>query len=104
MSPQMIPADAPDNVEFQIDDLNARYSQRDLSSDSQSADECHRFTFRDNCFDLVHSQLIAGGLNAARWPSYVRDIYRVIKPGGWCQMVELYLNAQSDNGTLRNGE
>jgi hypothetical protein len=35
-----------------------------------------------------------------RWESYLRDIFRVIRPGGWCQMVELYLNCQSDNGKL----
>lgn len=33
----------------------------------------------------------------------MRDIYRVLKPGGWCQLSELYLNAQSDNGTLAVG-
>ncbi|KAJ4006710.1 hypothetical protein NW752_010711 [Fusarium irregulare] len=44
--------------------------------------------------------MVAGGIHANRWRSYVRDIFRVLKPGGWCQMVEIYFNAQSDNGTL----
>lgn len=48
--------------------------------------------------------MLAGGIDASRWQSYVADIFRVLKPGGWCQMVELYLNAQSDNGTLTNGQ
>lgn len=78
----MLPEHSPRNLDFQIDDLNAR------------------FTFPGNSFDLVHSQMVAGGVHASRWPSYVRDIYRVTKPGGWCQIVELYLNAQSDNGRL----
>ncbi|KAG8350413.1 hypothetical protein FVEN_g11434 [Fusarium venenatum] len=65
-----------------VDDLNAR------------------FTFKSNHFDLVHSQMVAGGIHANRWRSYVRDIFRVLKPGGWCQIVEIYFNAQSDNGTL----
>jgi hypothetical protein len=28
----------------------------------------------------------------------MRDMLRVTRPGGWCQMVELYYNVQSDNG------
>ncbi|PHH61094.1 hypothetical protein CDD81_805 [Ophiocordyceps australis] len=83
ISPHMIPEDAPRNLEIQIDDLNGE------------------FTFPSNEFDLVHSQMMAGGINAQRWRSYLRDILRVLRPGGWCQMVEMYFNAQSDNGTLK---
>lgn len=82
ISPHMIPENPPDNMELQVDDLNGR------------------FTFKPNHFDLVHSQMLAGGIHANRWRSYLRDIFRVLKPGGWCQMVEIYFNAQSDNGTL----
>ncbi|KAK1252448.1 hypothetical protein MKX08_003635 [Trichoderma sp. CBMAI-0020] len=69
ISPHMIPEELPDNLDLQVDDLNA-------------------------------DQLMAGGIRASRWQSYMKDIYRVLQPGGWCQMVEMYLNAQSDNGTL----
>ncbi|POR36202.1 Uncharacterized protein TPAR_03611 [Tolypocladium paradoxum] len=85
-SPHMVPEDPPNNLEIQIDDLNGR------------------FTFPSDHFDVVNSQLMAGGIHANRWGSYVRDIFRVLKPGGWCQMVEIYFNAQSDNGTLQRGE
>jgi hypothetical protein len=27
-------------------------------------------------------------------------MFKVTRPGGWCQMVELYFQCQSDNGTL----
>ncbi|KAM3510040.1 hypothetical protein MY11210_006046 [Beauveria gryllotalpidicola] len=86
VGPHMLPEHPPRNLDFHIDDLNAR------------------FTFPGNSFDLVHSQMVAGGVHAGRWPSYVRDVYRVTKPGGWCQIVELYLNAQSDNGRLTYGK
>ncbi|KAI1042761.1 hypothetical protein LB505_000963 [Fusarium chuoi] len=86
VSPHMIPENPPDNMELQVDDLNGR------------------FTFRSNHFDVVHSQMVAGGIHANRWRSYIRDIFRVLKPGGWCQMVEIYFNAQSDNGTLSRGD
>ncbi|KAM5348039.1 hypothetical protein ACJ41O_007863 [Fusarium nematophilum] len=86
VSPHVIPENPPDNMELQVDDLNGR------------------FTFRSNHFDVVHSQMVAGGIHANRWRSYIRDIFRVLKPGGWCQMVEIYFNAQSDNGTLTRGK
>ncbi|KAI5463782.1 S-adenosyl-L-methionine-dependent methyltransferase [Mariannaea sp. PMI_226] len=82
VSPHVLPQNPPDNVELQVDDLNGR------------------FTFESNYFDLVHSQAMAGGIHANRWRSYIRDIFRVLRPGGWCQMVEIYFNAQSDNGSL----
>ena len=72
----------PGNLEFQVDDLNSPS------------------TFPSNHFDLVHSRMMAGGINASRWPGYMNDMLRVLRPGGWCQMVEIYFNAQSDNGTL----
>jgi hypothetical protein len=33
----------------------------------------------------------------------MKDILKVLKPGGWCQMVEIYFMAQSDNGSLTDG-
>lgn len=46
---------------------------------------------------------MANGIHTNRWTHYLRDIFRVIRPGGWCQMVEMYYNVQSDNGTLTSG-
>ncbi|KAL3466323.1 S-adenosyl-L-methionine-dependent methyltransferase [Aspergillus heterothallicus] len=89
--PHMNPDDMPENLWLQVDDLN------------------RSFTFSSNSFDLVHSRLLAAGINRARWPSYIRDIkrftliagrYRVLKAGGWVQMVEIYFNVQSDNGSI----
>ena len=47
---------------------------------------------------------MSGGIHANRWMNYLGDILRVLRPGGWCQMVEIYFNAQSDNGTLTASE
>ncbi|KAL2109216.1 hypothetical protein VUR80DRAFT_2803 [Thermomyces stellatus] len=80
--PHMFPEQYPPNFDPQVDDLNGR------------------FTFPSNHFDLVHSQMMADGIHANRWRQYIADIFRVTRPGGWCQMVEIYFNAQSDNGTL----
>jgi hypothetical protein len=43
---------------------------------------------------------MSGGIDSDRWMSYLRDMLRILSPGGWCQMVEIYFNAQSDNGSL----
>ncbi|KAJ5172805.1 hypothetical protein N7492_005398 [Penicillium capsulatum] len=82
IAPHMSPDDVPENLWLQVDDLN------------------RTFTFPTNHFDLVHSRLLATGIHRARWPSYIRDIVRVLKPGGWVQMVEIYFNVQSDNGSI----
>ncbi|KAI1106954.1 S-adenosyl-L-methionine-dependent methyltransferase [Jackrogersella minutella] len=59
--------------------------------------------FPSNNFDLVNSRLVAGGIDRSRWHGYMRDILRCLRAGGWCQMVEMDFNAQSDNGTLTEG-
>ncbi|PKX98943.1 class I SAM-dependent methyltransferase [Aspergillus novofumigatus IBT 16806] len=82
ISPHKNPDDVPENLSLQVDDLN------------------RRFTFPSNHFDLVHSSLLATGINRARWPSYLADIRRVLKPGGWVQLIEIYFNVQSDNGSI----
>jgi ubiquinone/menaquinone biosynthesis C-methylase UbiE len=48
--------------------------------------------------------MVAGGIHINMWTQYLREIFRVVRPGGWAQMVEVYLNVQSDNGTLTDGE
>ncbi|KAJ5215428.1 uncharacterized protein N7498_001835 [Penicillium cinerascens] len=82
IAPHMSPDNVPENLWLQVDDLN------------------RPFTFPSNHFDLVHSRLLATGIHRNRWPTYINDIVRVLKPGGWVQMVEIYFNVQSDNGSL----
>ena len=55
---------------------------------------------RPETFDLINSRLLAEGINAARWSSYVRDLKHLLKPGGWLQMVEIQYPFQSYNGSL----
>ncbi|KAM0309919.1 hypothetical protein ACHAO8_008600 [Botrytis cinerea] len=76
------PETVPENLYLQVDDLN------------------NRFTFQAHNFDLVHSRLMSGAIHVNRWAGYLRDMLRVLRPGGWCQLVELHHNAQSDNGSL----
>ncbi|KAE8349166.1 S-adenosyl-L-methionine-dependent methyltransferase [Aspergillus coremiiformis] len=80
--PYIDPNDTPDNLWLQVDDLNCP------------------FTFSPDHFDLVHSRLLATGINRDRWPSYIEDIKRVLKPGGWVQLIEIYFNIQSYSGLM----
>lgn len=57
---------------------------------------------RPESFDLINSRLLADGIDRDRWPSYIRDLKHLLKPGGWVQMIELHLLPQSDNGTLQD--
>lgn len=47
---------------------------------------------------------MSGAIHVNRWAGYLRDMLRVLRPGGWCQLVELHHNAQSDNGSLTEGK
>ena len=69
--------------------LNARF--RDDHSDDQ---------LRPETFDLINSRLLADGINATRWPSYIKDLKHMLKHGGWLQMVEIEFFIQSSTGRL----
>ncbi|MCJ1277787.1 hypothetical protein MMC21_005601 [Puttea exsequens] len=56
ISPHMKPDDTPENFWPELDDIN------------------RPFTYEPNTFDLVQSRMVGGGINASRWPSYLRDI------------------------------
>ena len=46
---------------------------------SQLDDLNEPFTFKSNHFDVVQSRMVGGGINASRWPSYLRDIKRCVQ-------------------------
>jgi hypothetical protein len=58
-------------------------------------------TYRANHYDLVHSRCVGPGIHKDRWRSYVRDLARLAKRGGYVQCVEWYYNVQSDSGRLK---
>jgi len=65
--------DVPVNAEFILMDLN------------------DGLEFDDGSTDLVHSRLVHGGISESQWPPYMKEIYRILKPGnGWAQCIELF--------------
>jgi len=39
-------------------------------------------------FDLVHQRFLMGALRKAEWVSAIAEMYRVLRPGGWVQLLE----------------
>ena len=95
LSPTRIDSSSQNNAQFRVMDLT-----QGLKFPSSSTDLVHsRYTvfILPNLHRLVH-----GGLTDSQWPSYMKEIYRILKPGvGWTQSIEMSPPfAYSDNGKL----
>lgn len=44
--------------------------------------------FADASFDYVHQRLLLGAIPAQRWPDVLRELVRVVRPGGWVELIE----------------
>jgi len=49
-------------------------------------------------FDLINSRFLVAGINGNRWATYIADLERLLKPGGWVQIVEQYPLIRSESG------
>lgn len=47
-----------------------------------------KLPFADNTFDFVNLRLFIIALKKHEWPIVVNEAYRILKPGGFIQMVE----------------
>jgi SAM-dependent methyltransferase len=45
--------------------------------------------FASGRFDFVHQRLLVAAVPMASWPSLVRELVRVTRPGGWVELVEV---------------
>jgi hypothetical protein len=79
-------ADQPENLSLCGYNLNDRLNDPDI--------------FQARACDLVHSRFVGAGIKRGRWLSYVQDMRILLRPGGWVQITEYYLNIQSSNGSL----
>jgi SAM-dependent methyltransferase len=71
------PAWSPPNCTFQIDDAQLDW------------------TFSSNSFDFVHIRYLYGGIDD--WQKLYRQAFRVTKPGGWFENIEIDLETRSEN-------
>ncbi|RCH94171.1 hypothetical protein CU097_013822 [Rhizopus azygosporus] len=47
-----------------------------------------RLPYPDNTFDFVHMRLFVFGLREAEWPKAIKEVLRIVKPGGFIQFIE----------------
>ncbi|TKA62790.1 hypothetical protein B0A49_11748 [Cryomyces minteri] len=71
---------------------NLRFLQWDLNHPFRTS------SLRPESFDLVHSRLVAPGIDSGRWVEYVSDLVKLSKRGGWVQLAEFDYIFQSDSG------
>lgn len=55
----------------------------------QVGDALKPFPFDNDSFDFVHARLISPFVPIARWPAVLREMMRVLKPGGVIELVDL---------------
>lgn len=56
--------------------------------------------FPDEKFDLIQSRCLAPGIPDRRWGDYVKEIWRLTKPRGWIQLIELDPIRYCDDGSM----
>lgn len=45
--------------------------------------------FPDRMFDYTHQRMLVLGIPVQRWPDALRELWRVTRPGGWVELLEL---------------
>jgi ubiquinone/menaquinone biosynthesis C-methylase UbiE len=95
LSPIFKEKNSPPNSEFLVMDLTCG-----LNFPEESTDLVHS---RSSSIKLsTNTRLVHGGLTESQWPIYMKEVYRILKPGmGWIQCAEMSPPfAHSDNGNL----
>ena len=82
----MLVADQPENLNLCSYNLNDHLNDPEI--------------FQARAYDLIHSRFVGAGIKRGRWSSYIQDMRILLRPGGWIQITEYYLNIQSSNGSL----
>lgn len=60
----------PENVKFQLHNI------------------LHGLPFHDNTFDFVNMRIMLTAFLIDEWPFVIKEIYRVLKPGGFVELME----------------
>ena len=81
-------------------DIEQKYEANvvDSSKSNNCTDVLKRLPFPDNYFDYIHQRLIVFGVQTHSWPSLLRELMRILKPGGWIELNEAPSNDIFDIG------
>ncbi|KAF7363695.1 S-adenosyl-L-methionine-dependent methyltransferase [Mycena sanguinolenta] len=70
IEPRLFPTSPPKNIEFRVESVTNLPSEW------------------TNTFSLVHQRLLILALQVPQWPQAIKEIFRVLRPGGWVQFAE----------------
>ncbi|KAK0545660.1 hypothetical protein OC845_005009 [Tilletia horrida] len=87
----LVSAEHP-RVEAHATDFAPTYKQPAHGSPNKVSFELgnvlHGLPYPDDHFDFVHMRFFTGALKVEEWPKAIAELHRIIKPGGWVQLVE----------------
>ncbi|ORE07215.1 S-adenosyl-L-methionine-dependent methyltransferase [Rhizopus microsporus var. microsporus] len=69
----------------------------------QVRDALEGLPFPDNTFDLVNLRMFIISIKANEWPVVLKEIYRVLKPGGFIQCCECSMLERGNEFVLKAG-
>lgn len=61
----------------------------------QSTNRVPPLLFNDETFDLIHIQNGTSLFTQSEWPSVIAEMYRLLKPGGWLNLVDFEMGPVS---------
>ena len=94
----ILPRSAPLNVDFIVADLN-----NGLNLDDGSQDLVHSRYNQHYSLFTYDMRTITAGVTKDQWPAYMKEVFRVVKPGnGWVQCGEFHL-IECDDGNIPEG-
>jgi ubiquinone/menaquinone biosynthesis C-methylase UbiE len=59
----------------------------------------HELPFEDNAFDFVYMRFLGMGVPNYQYPIVLASLFRVLKPGGWIELVEVSIRCIYVDGT-----
>ena len=63
--------------------------QRLPNAHFEVANACEALPFPNNSCDLIHARLVTGFLSTTTWPGFLKECFRILRPGGILCNIEL---------------
>lgn len=66
----------------------AKVQWLDNNTEFRVMDATQPLDFPDNTFDLINARYIIGFMNTTQWPEFLRECWRILRPGGVVRLTE----------------
>ncbi len=91
----------PPNVDMQGDLGRTQPDRRPENYTFVTGNVLQGLPFAENTFDFVHQRLLYAAIPRPQWPMVIAELHRVATPGGWVELVEGSLGANSDGPAMQ---